>query len=307
MVNEVIEYLDCSPGKAYVDGTLGGGGHAKAILRLIGPSGFVIGIDQDPDALAWARKSLREFKSNTQFSNDNFARLPQILSESNRKRVDGIVLDLGVSLYLLEGSGRGFSFMRDEPLDMRMNPEGKNTAEDIVNGFTQKALGDLIARYGEEPWARPIAKAIVRSRRRSRIESSLQLAEIVRVAIPYKHRPRRIHPATRTFQALRISVNRELENLEMFLNHAVDLLNPKGRLCILSFHSLEDRLVKQRFKAMARGCDCPPDFPVCVCRKKPQVKILTKKPVRPDAEEIKANPMARSTKLRAVERLGSKE
>ncbi len=303
MVGEIVDYLDCSPGKTYVDGTLGGGGHAKAILQVISPGGVLIGIDRDPDALVQARQSLHAFQSNIQLFNDNYARLAHILSMSNRRGVDGILLDLGLSLYQLEGSGRGFSFMRDEPLDMRMNPEQPNSAEEIVNGFSEKALADLIFRFGEESWARRIAKGIVRARGQERIRSSLQLAEIVENGIPARHRPRRIHAATRTFQALRIAVNRELESLETFLKDAVDFLNPKGRLCILSFHSLEDRIVKQRFKALARGCDCPPDFPVCVCGKSPKVRILTKKPVRPDPAEVKTNPMARSTKLRAVERL----
>lgn len=303
MVNEVIDYLDCSPGKTYVDGTLGGGGHARAILQAVGPSGFLIGIDQDPDAIAWASEALRKFKPNVQFFNDNFARISQILSLAKKKKVDGMLLDLGLSLHQLEGSGRGFSFLREEPLDMRMNPGLRDSAEDIINGFTEHGLADVIARYGEERWARRIAKAIVRVRRSAKITSSLQLAQIVKDAIPARYRPRRIHPATRTFQALRIAVNRELKNLETFLDHAMGLLNPKGRICIVSFHSLEDRIVKQRFSAMAKGCLCPPEFPVCVCGKVPQVRILTRKPVTPKPDELEMNPMARSAKLRAVERL----
>lgn len=303
MVNEVIDYLGCSPGKIYVDGTLGGGGHAQAILRLVGPSGFLIGIDRDPDAIVWTGNALHKFQSNMQLFNDNFARLPQILSQAERKGVDGILLDLGLSLYQLEASGRGFSFMRDEPLDMRMNPEDHHCAEDLVNRSSEKDLADILVRYGEEVWAKRIAKAISRARRSAKITSSLRLADIVKEAIPAKHRPKRIHPATRTFQALRIAVNHELENLETFLDHAAGLLNPGGRLCILTFHSLEDRIVKQRFRALARGCDCPSDFPVCVCGKRPLVKILTKRPVIPGPAELAANPMARSAKLRAAERL----
>jgi 16S rRNA (cytosine1402-N4)-methyltransferase len=235
--------------------------------------------------------------------NDDFARIPQILSLAGRSRVDGILLDLGLSLYQLEGSGRGFSFLRDEPLDMRMNPADHHSAEDIVNRFSERDLAELIFRYGEETWAKRIARAIVRSRHSGRIKSSLRLAEIVKEAIPPKHRPRRIHAATRTFQAIRIVVNHELESLEQILHHSADLLAPKGRLCVLSFHSLEDRIVKQRFRTMAHGCDCPPDFPVCVCGKIPQIRILTKKPVTCDPAEVEANPMARSAKLRAFERL----
>jgi 16S rRNA (cytosine1402-N4)-methyltransferase len=304
MVEEVIDYLHCSPGKTYVDGTLGGGGHAEAILRAVVPDGWLIGIDRDPDAVACARESLRRFKPNIKIFHDNFTHLPQILSRSSTKGVDGILLDLGVSLYQLEGSGRGFSFMRNEPLDMRMNPEDGKTAEAIVNELSEKELSDVMVRYGEEPWAWRIAKAIVQARRRGRICSTSQLADIVTAAIPRRHRPRRINPATRTFQALRIAVNEELDGLKIFLEHAVDLLNPKGRLCVISFHSLEDRIVKRQFKALARGCECPADMPVCVCGKRPRVRILTKRPVRPSAVEVTVNPMARSAKLRAVERLG---
>jgi len=302
MVKEVIDYLNCSPGKTYVDGTLGGGGHAQAILQAIGPNGHLIGIDRDPDAIAYTRKSL--LQPNIQIFHDNFTHLPQILSRLRTTGVDGILLDLGLSLYQLEESGRGFSFMRDESLDMRMNSEQGDTAEALLNRLSEKDLADLIARYGEEPWAGRIAKCIVHARRQHAIRSSLRLAEIVKKAVPAWYRHRRIHPATRTFQAIRIAVNQELDSLKKFLDVAPNLLNPGGRLCILSFHSLEDRIVKERFRALARGCTCPPDFPKCVCGKIPQVRILTKKPVRPNPAEVQENPMARSAKLRAVERLG---
>ncbi|MCD6139162.1 MAG: 16S rRNA (cytosine(1402)-N(4))-methyltransferase RsmH [Deltaproteobacteria bacterium] len=303
MVKEVLDYLNCSPDKTYVDATIGGGGHANAILQAIGPDGYLVGVDQDPDAVAHAREFLRPFEPRVRIFHDNFTNLPQILSRLHIPRVDGILLDLGLSLYQLEGSGRGFSFLRDEPLDMRMNPEKGKTAEMLVNGLSEQELAGIIKQYGDEPWARRIARGIVLARRHHRIRSSLRLAEIVRNAIPARHRTRRIHPATRTFQALRIAVNNELETLERFLGEAADLLNPKGRLCILSFHSLEDRIVKERFRALARGCICPPGLPVCVCGKKPLIRILTKKPVRPDAVEINENPMARSARLRAAERI----
>lgn len=303
MVKEVIDYLNCSPGKTYVDGTLGGGGHAQAILEAIGPDGYLIGIDRDPDAITYSGKSLHRFKPNVQIFHDDFTHLPQILSQLHISGVDGILLDLGLSLYQLEGSGRGFSFMRDEPLDMRMNPEQGYTASELVNRRSGKELVYIIAQYGEEPWAARIAKRIVNGRRQQPIRSSLQLAEIVKKAVPARHRRGRIHPATRTFQALRIAVNRELEALEEFLDEAVNFLNPGGRLCILSFHSLEDRIVKERFKALARGCTCPPQFPRCVCARRPQVSILTKRPVRPGQPEVQENPMARSARLRAAERL----
>lgn len=303
MVKEVIDYLDCSPGKKYVDGTLGGGGHAQAILRAVGPDGFLIGIDRDPVAVSSASEALRQFKSNISIFHNNFTHLPEILSELHTTGVDGILLDLGLSLHQLEGSGRGFSFMRDEPLDMRMNPGEGEPADALINRLSEEKLATIIARYGEERWALRIARSIVRARSQKPIRSSLHLADIVKGAIPARHRPRRIHPATRTFQALRIEVNQELESLRLFLEGAADLLNTSGRLCILSFHSLEDRLVKQRFRTLASACECPPDFPTCVCRKKPQVRIVTKRPVQPSQAEITENPMARSTKLRAVERL----
>lgn len=303
MVKEVIAYLDCSPGKTYVDGTLGGGGHAQAILQAVGPDGFLIGVDQDPVAISFAQEAFRQFKSNIRIFHDNFTHLPEILSRLHTTGVDGILLDLGLSLYQLEGSSRGFSFMRDEPLDMRMNPGEGEPAAALINRLSEKELAAVIAQYGEERWAWRIAKNIVLARRHKPIESSSHLAEIVKSGIPARHRPRRIHPATRTFQALRIAVNQELEALEVFLEQAVKLLNTGGRLCILSFHSLEDRIVKKRFRALARGCECPADFPKCMCDKRPQVRILTKRVVRPDPAEVKANPMARSAKLRAVERL----
>jgi 16S rRNA (cytosine1402-N4)-methyltransferase len=303
MVEEVIRYLNCLPGKTIVDGTLGGGGHARAILRAIGPEGFLIGIDQDVDAIAWAHQTYRDYESNIQLYHDNFASLQEILRRSNREYVDGILLDLGLSLNQIERSGRGFSFMRDERLDMRMNPKEGLTAEILVNSLPQEELADLIFRYGEERFARAIAKRIVQARQRQRIVSSLELADLVRSAIPGKRRPRRIHPATKTFQALRIAVNQELEKLDAVLEQAVSCLRPGGRLCIISFHSLEDRIVKQRFKSLAQGCQCPPDFPVCRCEHVPHVRILTRKPVQASSEEVAANPMARSAKLRAVEKL----
>ncbi len=303
MVSEVIDYLNCSPGKKYVDGTLGGGGHAKAILEAIGPDGFLLGIDRDPDAIAYTRQFLDPFQPNVQTFHDNFTHLPQILSRLHISHVDGILLDLGLSLYQLEGSRRGFSFMRDEPLDMRMNPQQSLTAGALVNKLSEKELADLITRYGEEPYAVRIGRRIVDSRRKKMITSSLQLAEIVKKAVPARHRRGRIHPATRTFQALRIAVNQELEALKEFLDEAVNFLNPGGRLCVLSFHSLEDRIVKERFKTLSKGCICPPQLPKCVCGKIPRMSILTKRPVRPAAEEVRTNSMARSAKLRAAERL----
>jgi 16S rRNA (cytosine1402-N4)-methyltransferase len=303
MVKEVVSYLNCSPGKTYVDGTLGGGGHAQAILEAIGPDGLLLGIDRDPDSISYCKRSLRAFKPNIQIFHNDFTHLPQILSRLHTSKVDGILLDLGVSLYQLERSGRGFTFMRDEPLDMRMNPEEGQTAAELVNKLPERELANIMTEYGEEPRAPRIAKAIVKSRREQAIQTSRELAQVVEQAVPARYRRGRIHPATRTFQAFRIAINHELEALDLFLNEAVDLLNPGGRLCILSFHSLEDRIVKQRFRAHAKGCICPPELPKCVCGESPQLAVLTKRPVRPSQREIQANPMARSAKLRAAERL----
>ena len=307
MVKEVIQYLNCSPGKTYVDGTLGGGGHAEAILEAIGPGGMLLGIDRDPAAVRHCRETLHPSKSTVQIFHSDFTDLPQILSRLHIRAVDGILLDVGLSLYQLQGSGRGFSFMRDEPLDMRMNPDRGPTAKELVNRLSEKELADTIFRYGEERWARRIAGAIVRQRRKQRINTSVELARIVEAAVPRRYARGRIHPATRTFQALRIAVNQELEKLQTFLVGAVGCLHTGGRLCIISFHSLEDRIVKEHFRTLARGCICPPELPRCVCGKAPELAVLTKRPVRPGEEETALNPMARSAKLRVAERLGEEE
>lgn len=304
MLREVLHYLNCTPGKTYVDCTLGGSGHAVAILEKIMPTGVLIGIDQDMDAIRNARAVLTPYRQNTHLIHDNFTNLPEILSNLNIAAVDGILLDLGVSLHQIESSGRGFSFRKDEPLDMRMNTESPTTAGDLVNSLEEKKLSALFRDCGEEPRARQIARKIIRERRQGAIKSSKQLARIVAEAIPKRSLAgKRIHPATRVFMALRIAVNRELECLQSFMEHAATLLKTGGRLCVLSFHSLEDRIVKRRIKALEKGCVCPPDFPVCVCNKTRGVRSLTPRVVRPSAEEIAVNPMARSTRLRAAEKL----
>lgn len=304
MPSEVIHYLNCTPGKTYVDCTLGGSGHATAILKSILPGGVLVGIDQDADAIRNAATVLLPYRSNIHLIHDNFINLPEILSTLSIAAVDGILLDLGVSLHQIEASGRGFSFKADEPLDMRMNTASRTTAESLINTLEEKDLSQLFKAYGEEPRARQIARKIVRERQRGAIASSRQLARIVTGTIP-KHRSggKKIHPATRVFMALRIAVNRELECLESFMENAATLLQTGGRLCVLSFHSLEDRIVKHRLKSLEKGCSCPPDFPKCVCNKKPVVRSLTRKAVTPSAGEVAANPMARSAKLRAAEKI----
>jgi len=304
MLNEVIQHLDCRPGKTYVDGTLGGAGHAGAICDRIAPGGVFIGFDQDIDAIEHAKAVLQHDDIQIHLLHGNFIRLPGFLAQLNIKAVDGILLDLGLSQNQLERSGRGFSFSKDEPLDMRMDIRSPRTAAQLVNKLAQADLQKLFKDYGEERWAKKIAGDIIRIRQQEKIRTSKQLAQIVADSIPAGAAAKqKIHPATRVFMALRIAVNQELDRLKAFMEFAVDYLNPGGRLCVLSFHSLEDRIVKQRLKALEKGCTCPPRFPQCVCGQKPQIRILTKKVVRPTDTEIAANPMARSTRLRAAEKL----
>lgn len=304
MPKEVLSLLNLRPGQVIADCTLGGCGHAREICRQILPAGVFIGIDQDLAAIENARQILATQASGIHLLHANFIHLSEFLSQLKIEAVDGILIDLGLSLYQIESSGRGFSFNREEPLDMRMDAAGETTARDLVNRSSAANLADIFFRYGEERWAKRIAKRIVEARKHAPIGTSKQLADIVCAAVPRRPGPRRkIHPATRVFMALRIAVNRELERLETFLQTAPDLLNPGGRLCALSFHSLEDRIVKRRLKALEKGCTCPPQLPQCVCRKKPVMRLLTKKPLRPSPEEVDRNPMARSTRLRAAEKL----
>ncbi|MEA3436483.1 MAG: 16S rRNA (cytosine(1402)-N(4))-methyltransferase RsmH [Thermodesulfobacteriota bacterium] len=301
---EVAYYLNCMPGKVYVDCTLGGCGHAIGICKKIIPGGLFIGIDQDMDAIKNAEEKLKPYKSSVRLFNDNFINLKTILSHLNISSADGILLDLGLSLYQLESSGRGFSFQRNEPLDMRMNIQSGITAEGIINKSSEESLRKIFSDYGEERRAKQIARKIVKIRKDEPIRTSAQLAGIVvGPAKKGKSAHQRIHPATRVFMALRIAVNRELERLESFMENVAGYLNPGGRLCVLSFHSLEDRIVKHRIKALEKGCTCPPRFPKCVCNKKSVLRSLTKKVIRPTKEEIAKNPMARSTRLRAAERI----
>ena len=304
MLSEVVHYLNCKPGKIYADCTLGGSGHAGAILEKIIPDGILIGIDQDIDAIKNAKRKLKPYKLNIHLFHDNFINLPKILSQLNITAVDGILLDLGISFHHLDSSGRGFSFKKDEPLDMRMNIESDTTAEELINTMDEKSLAEIFFKYGEERYSRKIAKKIVNVRKKEKIKSSRQLSEIVCGAVSGKaSSKRRIHPATRVFMAVRIAVNKELNILNSFMETAFDLLKPEGRFCILSFHSLEDRIVKRKIKLMEGKCICPPALPRCVCNKTRVIRSLTKKVLRPTEEEVAANPMARSAKLRAIEKL----
>ncbi|MCF8052002.1 MAG: 16S rRNA (cytosine(1402)-N(4))-methyltransferase RsmH [Desulfobacterales bacterium] len=303
MREEVLAHLNCSPGKVVVDGTLGGCGHAGAILDRIVPGGLLIGIDQDPEAIRHAEAMFKDRRDNVRLFHDNFANLPAILSKLAISGVDGILLDLGLSLYQLEESGRGFSFRREEPLDMRMDTESKTMAADLIQQADEKELARIFREYGEERWANRIARAVVRRRKKRPIATAKDLSQIVVGAIPKAGAGGRIHPATRVFMALRIAVNQELERLEAIMDTVPELLNAGGRLCVLSFHSLEDRIVKHRLKQHAAGCICPPGLPVCTCNHHPTLRILTRKAETPSQGEVRANPMARSTRLRAAERL----
>jgi 16S rRNA (cytosine1402-N4)-methyltransferase len=311
MVSEVLAHLDCKPGDYVADCTLGGAGHARAILEKILPGGVLIGIDQDKDAIRHAEGELAAApaaeearSSHVRLFHDNFKNLHNILSQSGIATLDGVLADLGLSQYQLEASGRGFSFRQHEPLDMRMNADAGATAGDIVNTASEKRLESIFRDYGEERWARRIARTIVRTRQTRSIQTARELADLVEAAVPRGDAARRkIHPATKVFMALRIAVNAELDIIDDFIVAAVEHLKPGGRICIISFHSLEDRIVKNRFRELAASCVCPPDFPQCVCRRQPGIRILTRKVIRPTAAETDANPMARSARLRAAEKL----
>jgi 16S rRNA (cytosine1402-N4)-methyltransferase len=304
MPREVAYYLNCQPGKIYVDCTLGGCGHARGICEKMIPGGMLIGIDQDADAIQNAEIVLKDYLQQVRLFHGNFVQTADFLSQLNINAVDGMLLDLGLSFHQIAESGRGFSFKADEPLDMRMDVRSDTTAEVLLHQLNEADLADLFFRYGEERHSRAIARKIVEIRKRQKISTSRQLAEIISGAVPpFARYKSKIHPATRVFMALRIAVNHELERLEEFLKKAADLLNPGGRLCVLSFHSLEDRMVKQHMRQLQSRCTCPPDFPRCVCNKVRVARVLTTKAVRPTDNEIQQNPMARSTRLRAMEKL----
>lgn len=305
MLDEAVRYLNCGPGgRVYVDCTLGGSGHAKAILDRIRPGGKLIGMDQDSDAIDHAENVLKSYAPDIRLFHGNFIRLPELLRQLHIDAVHGILMDLGLSLHQLEASGRGFSFQKEEPLDMRMDATTGTTAEQLVNTMAENALRRMFREYGEERWSGPIARRIVQERRHRAIRTSSRLSEIICSAIPAKaRRTQSIHPATRVFMALRIAVNRELEVLEEFMKAVPSLLKTGGRLCVISFHSLEDRIVKHAIQSMASPCQCPPDFPQCVCGKQATMKAVIRKPLRPSREEIAGNPKARSAKLRVAEKL----
>jgi 16S rRNA (cytosine1402-N4)-methyltransferase len=299
---EVIDGLVCLSGGLYVDGTLGEGGHTEAILEATGPGGRVLGIDQDPEAIARVGQRLEGFGERLLLRQGNFIQMKEFLQAEGWDQVDGILLDLGVSSNQLDDPARGFSFKWDGPLDMRMDPNTSVSASDLVNDLSERDLSRLFWRYGEERWARSIARAIVKTRQKGRLDRTLQLAEIVRSAIPPRARRKRIHPATQTFQALRIMVNGELEQLNQVLQEGINRLRVGARFCVISYHSLEDRTVKEIFRRNEQVCQCPPDFPECVCGQVSRLRVITRKPVRPGSSEIHQNPRSRSAKLRVAEK-----
>jgi 16S rRNA (cytosine1402-N4)-methyltransferase len=311
MLEEVLKFLRPAPGGRYIDGTLGGGGHTEAILERSAPDGKVLGIDTDVQALARVRERLAESVSSGRLvlAHGNFAELARIVNEAGFVSVQGILLDLGFSSHQMDNPERGFSFGTDGPLDMRLDQSQEMSAADLVNSASERELADIIWRYGEETRSRKIAKRIIRERAKGAITHTAQLARLAAAGVPFK--PGAIHPATKTFQALRIAVNHELERLEAVLPQMLDVLSTSGgdetdgrqagRMVIISFHSLEDRIVKEFMRREARDCICPPHVPVCVCGHKARLRLLTTKPVIPAAEEVIANPRARSAKLRAAE------
>jgi 16S rRNA (cytosine1402-N4)-methyltransferase len=303
LLDESLRFLDIKPGGTYADLTLGLGGHAEEILRRSGPGGILVGIDRDAEALEAASTRLEPFKGRTVLRQAEFSKSPELIREAGFDRVDGFLMDLGVSMLQLKTPERGFSFSKDAPLDMRMDRTSGITAARLLQELDESELARIIFEYGEERWAKAIARRIKEAIRTAPVETTVALAEIVKGAIPKKLWPPRTHPATRTFQALRIAVNEELDILERTLGSMLDMLGPGGRAVVISYHSLEDRIVKHAFRERAKGCICPPGFPKCVCGVKPAIKILTGRPVLPSEEETQSNPSARSAKLRAAERL----
>ena len=299
LLREAVDGLDIRPDGVYIDGTAGGGGHSAEILSRM-TTGSLYSIDQDPDAIATVTERFRG-DSRSHIVQGNFGQMKRLLNDLGVPAVDGVLLDIGVSSHQLDERSRGFSYHEDAPLDMRMSQSGE-TAADLVNTLSVGELSRIISLYGEEKYAFSIAKGIARYREEKPIETTLELAEIVKENVPQRVR-RDGHPARKTFQAIRIAVNHELDVLETGLQDAFELLNKGGRLSVITFHSLEDRIVKQFMRDKAEGCTCPKDFPVCVCGKKPQVKIITRKPILPSEEELEANPRARSAKLRICEKL----
>lgn len=302
MPTEVMAFLSPVPGGVYLDGTVGGGGHARLILEATAPDGILIGLDRDPEALTKAAEVLAPFGERAVLRHGNFSTAPEILADLGVDGLDGMLLDLGVSSYQLDAPDRGFSFRADAPLDMRMDPTAGVTAAEVLSSASDEELARIFREYGEERYARRIARRIVAVRQESPLKTTGQLAELVRETVPGGRVPSRIHPATRVFQALRIHVNGELDHVSRGVSQGIDLLKPEGRLVVISFHSLEDRIVKRIFQEQSTGCVCPSRLPVCICNKVPRVELLSRKAIRAAAQEVDVNPRSRSAVLRAVRR-----
>lgn len=303
LLDECIEALSIRPDGVYVDGTAGGAGHSSVIASHLGPDGKLLALDQDETAVRVARERLSVFGERAEVVHTNFCNLAGVCRERNITQIDGFLLDLGVSSYQLDTAERGFSYQADAPLDMRMNAQNPLTAKQIVNEYSEDALRRILYEYGEERFSSRIASNIVRARESAPIETTGELVEIIKRSIPAQAREGGHHPAKRSFQALRIEVNAELDVIAPAIKSAVSLLSPGGRIAIITFHSLEDRIVKQTYTSLTGGCTCPKDFPVCVCGNRPKIKIITKKPILPSPEELEDNPRSRSAKLRVAEKL----
>ncbi len=302
LLEETIENLRIKPDGIYVDGTLGGAGHASVVCSHLSEKGRLIGIDQDADAISAGTKRLEPYGDKVTILRDNYSNIKRRLEELKIYGVDGIVLDLGVSSFQLDTVGRGFTYREDAPLDMRMDQRRKKTAKDIVNEYTEQELFHIIRDYGEDSFAKNIAKHIVQRRTIKPIETTEELNEVIRAAIPAKVRKNGGHPSKKTFQAIRIELNQELDVLKHSLDSMIDCLNPGGRLCVITFHSLEDRIVKNNFRKNENPCTCPPDFPVCTCGKKSKGTVITRKPIVPRETELEENSRSKSAKLRVFEK-----
>lgn len=302
LLNECIEALDIKENGIYVDCTLGGAGHSSHILKRLSTDGMLIGIDQDKDAISAAKERLKNFE-NVKYVHNNFYNIDTILNELDIEKVDGILADLGVSSYQLDEASRGFSYMQDASLDMRMNRDNDFSAYEIINNYSEEKLYKIIKDYGEERFAKRIANFIVNKRSEKPIETTFELVDIIKAAIPAKMRREGPHPAKRTFQAIRIEVNSELKILNKTIEDGVNRLKKGGRMAIITFHSLEDRIVKLKFRELENPCTCPKEFPICACGKSPVVKVISKKGIAPTDEEIEENPRSRSAKLRIIEKL----
>lgn len=303
MLNECIKYLNIKPDGIYVDGTLGGAGHSRCIAERLGSRGLLIGIDRDADAVKAASERLEKYAEKVLIVKNNFKNINEVLESAHVDKIDGALLDLGVSSHQLDEAARGFSYMHDAPLDMRMDVSDTKSAYDIVNGYSEDRLAEIIFAYGEERWAKRVAKFIVDKRRNGPIKTTLELVSVINAAIPKGARMTGGNAAKRTFQAIRIEVNGELEILRRAINDFVSHLNTGGRLAVITFHSLEDRIVKEEFASLARGCTCPKEFPICVCGHKPTVRVLTGKPITASEAELSENSRSKSAKLRVIEKL----